>query len=71
MELLRRRVLFVWTSETIVGVVGRARRAAAAAAAESEGDDSRRLKAEAAAVAAVAALGFAVASVRGYSTTER
>jgi hypothetical protein len=36
-EPLLRRVLFVCTSATEVGVVGRALRAAAAAAAESDG----------------------------------
>jgi hypothetical protein len=52
-----------WTSATLVGVVGLARRAAAAAADEREGDwVSRRMKAEA---AAVAALGLAVSLVRG------
>jgi len=61
-EALRRRVRFVWTAPTSVGVCGRALSAVAAAAAESDGLDSRRLKAE---TAAVAALGFAVAVVRG------
>jgi hypothetical protein len=62
MLALRRRVRLVWTSATLVGVMGRARRAAAAAADESELDvfGSRRVKADA---AAVAAFGFAVAAV--------
>jgi hypothetical protein len=64
MDALRRRVRFVCTSATLVGVVGRARRAAAAAAAESDDEafGSWRLKT---AAAAVAALGSAVAAVRG------
>lgn len=65
-DVERRMVRFVWTSATFVGVVGRARRAAAAAADERDGDDSRRLNAEA---AAVAALGFAVAALRGWAKT--
>lgn len=53
-EAERRRVRLVWTWETLVGVVGRARKAAAAAAAlreEVEAEESRR-KAVRAAVAA-------------------
>lgn len=61
-EALRRCVRFVWTAPTLIGLVGRARRAAAAAAADSDGFDPRRLKT---AAAAVAALGSAVAAVRG------
>lgn len=62
-DALLRVFLFVWTSATFVGVVGRALRAAAAAAALSEAVlDSRRVKAE---MAAVAALGFAVEALRG------
>lgn len=62
-EALLRTTLLDWTSATLVGVVGLARRAAAAAAEEREGDwVSRRMKAEA---AAVAALGLAVSLVRG------
>ncbi len=63
MEALRRIVRFVWTSATLVGVIGRARRAAAAAAADSEGLLSRFLLKTAA--AAVAALGLTVAAVSG------
>lgn len=63
MEALRRTALLDWTSDTLVGVVGLARRAAAAAAEERDGDCvSRRINADA---AAVAALGFAVSLVRG------
>jgi len=64
MDALRRSVRLVWTSETLVGVVGRAFRAAAAAAEDRDLGtfDSRRLKAES---AAVAALGFAVADDKG------
>lgn len=40
-ELARRIVLFVWTSATFVGVVGRALSAAAAAAADKEVDEAR------------------------------
>lgn len=65
-DALRRRVRFVCSSATFVGVCGRARSAAAAAADESdlfgfclEAD----MKADA---AAVAALGFTVAEVEGY-----
>lgn len=36
MDALRRMVLLVWTSETLVGVAGRARRAAAAAADDKD-----------------------------------
>lgn len=61
-DALRRLVRFVWTSATLVGVWGRARRAAAAAAEERLCDEVWRVKAEA---AAVAAFGFAVAAVRG------
>lgn len=62
-DALLRVFLFVWTSATFVGVVGRALRAAAAAAALREAVlDSRRVKAE---MAAVAALGFAVEALRG------
>jgi hypothetical protein len=65
-EGLRRATRLDWTSATLVGVIGRALRAAAAAADESEGgaDWSRRMKAEA---AAVAAFGFAVSLVRGWT----
>lgn len=67
-DALRRAFLFVWTSATLVGVVGRALRAAAAAAALSEAVlDSRRVKAE---MAAVAALGFAVEALRGCEERE-
>lgn len=67
-EALLRAFLFVWTSATLVGVVGRALRAAAAAAALSEAVlDSRRVKAE---MAAVAALGFAVEALRGCEERE-
>lgn len=62
---LRRMVRFVWTSATLVGVCGRARRAAAAAAEDSdlfwfwpEADMK-------AAAAAVEALGLTVAMVSG------
>lgn len=52
-----------WTSETLVGVMGRAFKAAAAAADERDvGAGSRRIKAEA---AAVAAFGLAVSFVKG------
>ncbi len=52
-ELVLRIVLFVWTSATDVGVVGRARNAAAAAAADKEALDGWGLrKANAAAVCA-------------------
>jgi hypothetical protein len=63
---LRRATRLDWTSATLVGVMGRALKAAAAAADESEGgaDWSRRMKAEA---AAVAAFGFAVCLVRGWT----
>lgn len=67
-DALLRVVLFVWTSATLVGVVGRALRAAAAAAALSEAVlDSRRVKAE---MAAVAALGLAVEALRGCEDRE-
>ena len=62
-EALRRIVRFVWTSATLVGVIGRERRAAAAAAADKDGLASRCLLNTAA--AAVAALGSAVAELRG------
>jgi len=62
---LRRTVRFDWTSETLVGVIGRAFKAAAAAADERVvGAGSRRIKADA---AAVAAFGFAVSLVRGWA----
>lgn len=65
MDALRRRVRFVWTSATLVGVVGRALRAAAAAAALSEGvDDLRRVSVKAER-AADAAEGFAVEALSG------
>jgi len=52
-ELVLRIVLFVWTSATDVGVVGRARNAAAAAAADKEAFDAWGLrKANAAAACA-------------------
>ena len=67
MEALRRRERFVWTSATLVGVCGRARRAAAAAADERDLGGfcfAADMKADA---AAVAAFGFAVAGeVGGY-----
>jgi hypothetical protein len=67
-DALLRVVLLVWTSATLVGVVGRALRAAAAAAALSEEVlDSRRVKAE---MAAVAALGLAVEALRGCEEME-
>lgn len=67
-DALLRAFLLVWTSATLVGVVGRALRAAAAAAALSEAVlDSRRVKAE---MAAVAALGFAVEALRGCEERE-
>lgn len=54
-ELVLRIVLFVWTSATDVGVVGRARNAAAAAAADKEALDAWGLrKANAAAACAEA-----------------
>jgi hypothetical protein len=54
-EFVLRIVLFVWTSATDVGVVGRARKAAAAAAADKEALDAWGLrKASAAAVCAEA-----------------
>lgn len=64
-EVLRRTVRFVWTSATLIGVVGRARRAAAAAAAlRDPEEDSRRwpVKADR---AADAADGLAVEALRG------
>lgn len=63
-EALLRRARFDWTSATLVGVVGRALSAAAAAADDNEFEGSLRMKAEA---AAVAAFGFAVSLVRGFS----
>lgn len=57
-ELLRRLVRFVWTSATLVGVVGRERRAVAAAAAERFALDL--LFARNACAAAVVAEGSAV-----------
>lgn len=67
-DALFRVFLFVWTSATLVGVVGRALRAAAAAAALSEAVlDWRRVNAE---MAAVAALGFAVEALRGCEEKE-
>lgn len=67
-DALLRVVLFVWTSATLVGVMGRALRAAAAAAALNEAVlDSRRVKAE---MAAVAALGLAVEALRGCEDRE-
>lgn len=61
-DALRRMVRLVWTSATLVGVIGRDRRAAAAAADDKLEGDAWRIKAEA---AAVVAFGFAVAAVRG------
>lgn len=61
-DALRRNVRLVWTSDTRVGVMGRAARAAAAAAADKEELDSWRLKT---AAAAVAAFGLAVVAVSG------
>jgi hypothetical protein len=62
-EPLRRIVRFVWTSPTLIGVVGRFLSAAAAAAEDSETLGLLvRLKT---ARAAVAAFGFAVALVKG------
>lgn len=61
---LRRKALLDCTSDTIVGLIGRARRAAAAAAEERDGVwlFSPRANAEA---AAVAALALAVSFVKG------
>lgn len=64
-EVLRRRVRFVWTSATLVGVVGRARRAAAAAAALREFDEDARRFPVKAEMAADAAEGSAVEALRG------
>lgn len=61
-DALRRRVRFVCTSATRVGVMGCARRAAAAAAADNVELGSWRLKT---AAAAVAAFGSTVAAVKG------
>lgn len=60
MDALRRRVRFVWTSATLVGVMGRARRAAAAAAAEREVLESWRRKTAAAAAWAAASAGWGI-----------
>lgn len=64
-EALLRAVRFVWTSATLVGVVGRARSAAAAAAALSEPALESRGTPEKAADAADAAEGLAVEAFSG------
>lgn len=68
-DALRRIVRLVWTSATLVGVAGRARRAAAAAAEERDCCcGSRRLKT---AAAAMVALGLAVMAVSGCMVGEK
>lgn len=60
----RRSILFVWTSATDVGLVGRARKAAAAAADEREALEAWLFRK--AWAAAVAAEGLAVDAFRCY-----
>lgn len=65
-DALLRTVRFVWTSATLVGVVGRARRAAAAAAALRDPELESRRVPEKAERAADAAEGLAVEAFSGY-----
>jgi hypothetical protein len=67
-ELVLRIVLFVWTSATDVGVVGRARKAAAAAAVDKEALDAWVLRK--ANAAAVCAEGLAVDPLPKYCSSK-
>jgi hypothetical protein len=66
---LLRIVLFVWTSATEVGVVGRDRSAAAAAAAESDALEAWLFKK--ACAAAEVADGFTLCPFTGYDTDDQ